>query len=317
LKAILGRRILEESLDFAVPGTNAIMVNILGGAQADSHLLADQKADLIPGARIHWYGKGDARPGRKMGHVTVMAGSMGDAENRIGPLVNFVNQLRADRRNPSSKKNTLPKGEAQHKDAEANTVGISPLVAVTMGSDSDRSVLTPGIALLKELKVPHSVTITSAHRTPQWMVRFAEDAASNGIKVIIAAAGGAAHLPGMVAANTWLPVIGVPVKASVLDGLDSLLSIVQMPVCFMGSDSYEWLLVERSSANCMQRGCPVASVAINNSVNAAQLAVRILSVSHADIRERLQSHLAAQTNSVLEKAQKMEIDGFDAYDAES
>ena len=105
-----------------------------------------------------------------------------------------------------------------------------PVVAVVMGSDSDLPVLLPGIQLLEELSVPYYTTITSAHRTPHRMIKFAEEAASKGIKVIIAAAGGAAHLPGMLAAITRLPVIGVPVKASTLDGLDSLLSMVQMPV---------------------------------------------------------------------------------------
>ncbi len=119
-----------------------------------------------------------------------------------------------------------------------------PLVAVTMGSDSDLPVLKPGLELLTVLRIPFHVTITSAHRTPLRMTEFASSAAANGFKVIIAAAGGAAHLPGMIAASTPLPVIGVPVKGSTLDGIDSLLSIVQMP-----------------------RGVPVATVAINNSVS--------------------------------------------------
>ena len=174
--------------------------------------------------------------------------------------------------------------ELQQKDDQV------PLVAITMGSDSDQSVLTAGVDLLKALKIPHMVTITSAHRTPERMFKFAREAASRGIKVIIAAAGGAAHLPGMIAAITTLPVIGIPVKGSVLDGNDSLLSIVQMP-----------------------RGCPVATVAINNSVNAAQLAVRILALDDVDIRKKLEVHLADQTTSVIEKAERMERVGFEAY----
>ena len=105
-----------------------------------------------------------------------------------------------------------------------------PLVAVTMGSDSDLKTLKPGIDLLKEFGVLHGVTVKSAHRTADEMAAFAKGAASKGIKVIIAGAGGAAHLPGMVAANTTLPVVGVPVRGSNLEGMDSLLSIVQMPV---------------------------------------------------------------------------------------
>lgn len=188
------------------------------------------------------YGKGDARPGRKMGHVTVIADTMTEAESRIEPLIQLVDQIRAERKQPPPEANptqvppskpSVPSTRAEGSPiTEAPPVLITeaPLVAVTMGSDSDLAVLMPGINLLKELKIPHSVTITSAHRTPQRMFNFAQEAASKGIKVIIAGAGGAAHLPGMIAALTPLPVIGVPVKASVLDGLDSLLSIVQMPV---------------------------------------------------------------------------------------
>ena len=105
-----------------------------------------------------------------------------------------------------------------------------PLVLVTMGSDSDLPVLKAGLDILKEFNVPYALDITSAHRTPKYMMRVADEAAGKGIKVIIAAAGGAAHLPGMISSETPLPVIGVPVKATHLDGMDSLLSIVQMPV---------------------------------------------------------------------------------------
>ena len=207
------------------------MVNILGGVRTDTHLLAAREAMSVPGARIHLYGKGDSRPGRKMGHVTVIADSMDSAENRIQPLVTMVDHIRLERTAKSRFKDSgTAKSDLQQDQALER--GARPVVAVTMGSDSDRFVLAPGIKLLQDLGIPHLVTITSAHRTPQRMVTFAETAASRGIKVIIAAAGGAAHLPGMVAANTWLPVIGVPVKASNLEGLDSLLSIVQMPVSF-------------------------------------------------------------------------------------
>lgn len=110
-----------------------------------------------------------------------------------------------------------------------------PLVAVTMGSDSDLPVLKPGLELLEAWDIPYLVTITSAHRTPARMIQFARDAAPNGFHVIIAGAGGAAHLPGMIASCTTLPVIGVPIKTKHLEGLDSLLSIVQMPVSFVVS----------------------------------------------------------------------------------
>lgn len=189
------------------------------------------------------YGKGDARPGRKMGHVTVIASSMAEVEDLARPLIKVVDQIRAERRSLQSTVPLAPAPTLQGKLSQVQVSGsekllhnTAPLVAITMGSDSDRFVLEAGIEFLEELNVPYSATITSAHRTPDRMFAFAREAASKGVKVIIAAAGGAAHLPGMIAALTSLPVIGIPVKGSVLDGEDSLLSIVQMPVrhaCFI------------------------------------------------------------------------------------
>ena len=217
IRAILRLPITEESTQMRSPNTFAVMLNILGGAQPHTHLRAAQEALSTKGASIHMYGKGDARPGRKMGHVTVIANSMEEAENQAKPLIKVADQIREERN--TLKSFLIPK-----------TTTSVPLVAITMGSDSDRFVLAPGVELLKGLDIPYSITITSAHRTPERMFHFAQEAASQGVKVIIAAAGGAAHLPGMIAAITRLPVIGVPVKGSVLDGLDSLLSIAQMPV---------------------------------------------------------------------------------------
>ncbi|KHJ35226.1 putative phosphoribosylaminoimidazole carboxylase [Erysiphe necator] len=170
------------------------------------------------------------------------------------------------------------------------TATTTALIAVTMGSDSDLPILKPGLELLKTMQIPFSITITSAHRTPQRMIEFASSAESKGIKVIIAAAGGAAHLPGMIASCTCLPVIGIPIKASTLDGTDSLLSIVQMP-----------------------RGVPVATVAINNSVNAALLAVRILGTSDETIKNKVIQYSKQMSEEVLSKAEKMEKDGFSNY----
>lgn len=226
------------------PDTTAIMANILGGVQPRTHMLAVEAAMSIPGARIHMYGKGNGRPGRKMGHVTVVAGSLQAAERQIYPLISLIDKIRAERRQKPQATLTLPE-----KTPQELAPGISrelesvkaPLVAITMGSDSDRFVLQPAVELLREFNIPHIVTITSAHRTPERMFNFAKGAASRGIKVIIAAAGGAAHLPGMVAALTTLPVIGVPVRGSVLDGQDSLLSIVQMPVSIHVSASVSHL----------------------------------------------------------------------------
>ena len=147
-----------------------------------------------------------------------------------------------------------------------------PLVGIVMGSDSDWPVLEPAAAALREFEVPYEVGVVSAHRTPRRMLEYAETAARRGLKVVIACAGGAAHLPGMVAAATPLPVIGVPRPLDRLDGLDSLLSIVQMPA-----------------------GVPVATVGIGGGRNAGLLAVRILAASDDRLRasvERFQAELA-------------------------
>ena len=140
-------------------------------------------------------------------------------------------------------------------------------VAIIMGSDSDWGVMKAAADILDEFDINYEAKVVSAHRTPDDMVDFAKQAVTNEFDVIIAGAGGAAHLPGMVASCTTLPVIGVPVKASNLEGMDSLLSIVQMP-----------------------RGIPVATVAINNSTNAALLAIRILSVSCSECRDKLEKY---------------------------
>jgi phosphoribosylaminoimidazole carboxylase len=233
LRAVLDLPIPADGARFMTPDTTAIMINILGGVQAHTHLLAAEKALTIPGARIHMYGKGNGRPGRKMGHVTVVAGSLQNAERQIEPLISLIDKIRAERRQKPQAKLASPEKPPQELASGISRgpeSARSPLVAITMGSDSDRFVLKPAVELLCEFNIPHIVTITSAHRTPERMFKFAREAASRGIKVIIAAAGNAAHLPGMIAALTTLPVIGVPVKGSVLDGQDSLLSIVQMPV---------------------------------------------------------------------------------------
>jgi phosphoribosylaminoimidazole carboxylase len=203
LRAILDLPMPPESLELRQP---AIMLNILGGSTPDSHLKAAEFALSIPNASIHLYSKGAARPGRKMGHITVTAATMSEAERLIQPLIDYVSGT------PS-----------------APPAKPTPVVGVVMGSDSDLKTLVPGLKLLEEFGIEPEVEITSAHRTPTYMAEYASTAASRGIKVIIAAAGGAAHLPGMAAAHTALPVIGVPVKASALDGVDSLYSIVQMP----------------------------------------------------------------------------------------
>src|SRR5918912_1376865 len=143
-----------------------------------------------------------------------------------------------------------------------------PWVGVIMGSASDREVMAPAVELLGELGVPHEVRIVSAHRTPDWMFEYAESAERRGLEVIIAAAGGAAHLPGMVAAKTVLPVLGVPVPATALNGVDALLSIVQMP-----------------------RGVPVGTLAIGKpgAANAGILAAEIVATADPALRDRLRT----------------------------
>jgi 5-(carboxyamino)imidazole ribonucleotide mutase len=154
-----------------------------------------------------------------------------------------------------------------------------PLVGVIMGSQSDWETLSHTADALIELGVPHEVRVVSAHRTPDLMFEYAESAESRGLEVIIAGAGGAAHLPGMVAAKTTLPVLGVPVQSQALNGLDSLLSIVQMPA-----------------------GIPVATFAIGKAgaINAALLAAAILGGRHPAIRDALKRFRAARTQSVLD-----------------
>jgi phosphoribosylaminoimidazole carboxylase PurE protein len=151
-----------------------------------------------------------------------------------------------------------------------------PVVGIVGGSRSDFPVLEKAQALLGELGVPCELRVVSAHRTPDHLFRYAETARDRGIRVIVAGAGGAAHLPGMLAAKTSLPVIGVPIPTQHLGGLDSLLSIVQMP-----------------------RGIPVATVAIGNAENAALLAASILALADPALAVRLDAYRAAQTDAVL------------------
>ena len=153
--------------------------------------------------------------------------------------------------------------------------GTAALVGVVGGSRSDFPILEKAAALLTELGVANELRVVSAHRTPDLLYRYAEEAPGRGIRVIIAGAGGAAHLPGMLAAKTILPVIGVPIPTQHLGGLDSLLSIVQMP-----------------------RGVPVATVAIGNAENAALLAAEILALSDPALAERVGAYRAAQTQAV-------------------
>jgi len=168
-----------------------------------------------------------------------------------------------------------------------------PSVGIIMGSDSDLPVLKEAAKMLESLGVAYELTIVSAHRTPERLFSYAKEAETRGLEVIIAGAGGAAHLPGMIAAITPLPVIGVPVKTCILQGLDSLLSIVQMP-----------------------GGVPVATVAINNAKNAGILAAQIVGVKYPEIRHNIKQYKAELENRVVEKAQHLEKIGYEQFLAE-
>ncbi len=165
-----------------------------------------------------------------------------------------------------------------------------PSVGIIMGSDSDLPVMKESAKTLEDFGIKYELTIVSAHRTPERMFKYASEAEEKGFEVIIAGAGGAAHLPGMVASMTPLPVIGVPIKTSALDGMDSLLSIMQMPP-----------------------GVPVATVAINNAKNAGILAAEILGVKYPEIREKVKQYKNELRKMVEEKAKKLGGVGYTEY----
>ncbi|CAH9080331.1 unnamed protein product [Cuscuta europaea] len=264
LRAVVGLPLGDPSMKTSA----AIMYNILGEDEGEPGLaLAHQligRALGIPGASIHWYDKPEMRKQRKMGHITFVGPSMGIVEARLRSAL----------------------GE-NVKDGPSY---VAPRVGIIMGSDSDLPVMKEAAKILKDFDVPTEVRIVSAHRTPEMMYSYALSALGRGIHVIIAGAGGAAHLPGMVAALTPLPVIGVPVRASALDGMDSLLSIVQMP-----------------------RGVPVATVAINNATNAGLLAVRLLGISDMKLQARMSQYLKDRQEEVLVKAERLEKGGWEEY----
>ncbi|KAG3157637.1 phosphoribosylaminoimidazole carboxylase [Phytophthora cactorum] len=247
----------------------ALMVNVLGDATSSEDVSFSllRNSLSIPGAAAHFYGKAGVRPGRKLGHVTITAPNVEELAKRATAL------------SPEAAKNS---GLLKHE--------RKPLVGIVMGSDSDLPSMAAAADMLEKFGVPYELTIVSAHRTPARMYEYAQSAAGRGLKVIIAGAGGAAHLPGMIAALTPLPVVGVPVKTSTLNGEDSLLSIVQMP-----------------------RGVPVATVAIGNSTNAGLLAVRILGAGDSSLIEAMATFLDTQKREVDDKIEKMATSGWKEY----
>ncbi|AFZ44371.1 5-(carboxyamino)imidazole ribonucleotide mutase [Halothece sp. PCC 7418] len=166
----------------------------------------------------------------------------------------------------------------------------TPLVGIIMGSDSDLPTMQSAIALCEDFAVPYEVAIVSAHRTPKRMVDYAQTAVDRGLKVIIAGAGGAAHLPGMVASLTPLPVIGVPVKTRHLQGVDSLYSIVQMP-----------------------GGIPVATVAINNAKNAGLLAIQMIAAFDSELLKKVEDYRQELKTSVMDKQNRLDEVGYQEY----
>ncbi|XP_048562338.1 phosphoribosylaminoimidazole carboxylase, chloroplastic isoform X2 [Triticum urartu] len=263
LRAILGLPLGDP----AMKAPAAIMYNILGEDEGDSgFVLAHQlikRALNIPGASVHWYAKPEIRKQRKMGHITIVGPSLFSVKEHLNKL------LQRDT-------------DGQKK--------VRPRAAVIMGSDSDLPIMKDAAAVLEKFNIPFELTVVSAHRTAERMYAYASSAKERGLEVIIAGAGGAAHLPGMVASLTTLPVIGVPIWTKSLQGMDSLLSIVQMP-----------------------KGIPVATVAIGNAENAGLLAVRMLASRDPELSDRVNEYQQDLEDSVLVKARLLEELGSDKY----
>ncbi|CAA7269161.1 unnamed protein product [Cyclocybe aegerita] len=278
LRAILSLPLGSTALK--VP--SAAMLNLIGHSSSMEEITKITNTALnTPGASVHLYGKSECRKGRKMGHITLVAESDAQLRARLRPLLQ-----------------SLPESSSEEVDRHAPALATpgsgfsdaSPLVGVIMGSDSDLPVMLPAARILDLFGISYELTIVSAHRTPDRMAEYARSASTRGLRTIIAGAGGAAHLPGMVAAMTALPVIGVPVKGSTLDGVDSLHSIVQMP-----------------------RGIPVATVAINNGMNAGLLAVRILSAGIPRLIDAINAYMQNMQNEVLTKVEKLKEVGWENY----
>lgn len=250
----------------------AAMINVLGapsGTEEDT-LRSSNAALAMPCANVHWYGKAECRAGRKMGHINLTGQSIAELDESLLTLLAIEGIATS----------TMPGGRLES----------SPLVGIIMGSQSDLPTMNAAVDILKKFGVPYEVDIVSAHRTPDKLVSYSRSAAGRGVRVIIAGAGGAAHLPGMVASMTPLPVIGVPVRTSTLSGVDSLYSIVQMP-----------------------QGIPVATVAIGNAANAGLLAVRILSTSRGDLRQKMMTYQVELTDMVEETSSRLTEMGSDEF----
>ncbi|KAF9475819.1 phosphoribosylaminoimidazole carboxylase [Pholiota conissans] len=261
---------------------SSAMLNLIGYSPNLSEITKITDIALVtPGTSVHLYGKSECRKGRKMGHITLVAESDAQLRSRLRPLLQAL---------PDASEAEVERYASAAQVPGAGFSDANPLVGIIMGSDSDLPVMLPAARILDQFQIPYELSIVSAHRTPDRMTEYARSAATRGIRTIIAGAGGAAHLPGMVAAMTALPVIGVPVKGSTLDGVDSLHSIVQMP-----------------------RGIPVATVAINNGVNAGLLAVRILSGGIPSLIGAMDRYMKSMEEEVLGKVEKLKEVGWENY----
>jgi phosphoribosylaminoimidazole carboxylase len=259
----------------------AAMVNVLGSETMSTTMESSNAALLMENAAVHWYGKLECRMGRKMGHINLTAHTEEELD------INLLKLLDIEGIDTSIISNRICQGSST---TPSTVTTKSPLVGVIMGSHSDLPTMKAAVNILQHFRIPYEVDIVSAHRTPDKLMSYARTASHRGLRVIIAGAGGAAHLPGMVAAMTPLPVIGVPVQTSTLSGIDSLYSIVQMP-----------------------KGVPVATVAIGNATNAGLLAVRILSTHQYDLRQHMVQYQTAMKETVEEVSAKLIRLGSDAF----
>ena len=277
---------LRAVLDWPLGSTDAVagaavMKNVLGGENEDLFSAYPQAMAAEPRAKIHTYGK-SVRPGRKIGHVNAVGGA--DEVQRLRRTATRAAGILRD-----GEDRGLPLNDrrvAAPWGAVPRHQGESPLVGLVMGSDSDWATMRAAAEALEELGVPYEADVVSAHRMPTEMLEYGRTVHERGLRVVIAGAGGAAHLPGMLASVTPLPVIGVPVALKTLDGMDSLLSIVQMPA-----------------------GVPVATVSINGARNAGLLAARVLGsapgTSAGELRDRLQSFAAELSEAAHRKGSSL------------
>ena len=280
LRAVLGLPLGQTDMKVGA----AVMVNVLGKGSTETDFEEAFKQCArglnVPGATVHWYGKRGIRAQRKVGHVTFVGDLMADVSTKASGML-YGNG------------GTVPGSSASPPPPAALSFGaaLAPLVGIIMGSDSDLPIMKMAASVLRDFQIPFEVAVVSAHRTPQKMYEYATSARARGLRVIIAGAGGAAHLPGMVAAMTPLPVVGVPIASRHLDGQDSLYSIAQMP-----------------------RGVPVATVAINNSTNAGLLAVRIIGCSIPSVLDKLDEYQKEMEDAVNKRNRRLLKEGWESYE---